>query len=58
MILQRDLNGQGLAKAIKNLVQLPDEVRKMGEASRKLARGDAAAAAVDLIGELIESRRR
>jgi len=58
MILQRDLTGLGLAKAIKDLVHLPDEVRKMGEASRNLARGDAAAAAVDLIWELVESRRR
>src|SRR4029079_8686846 len=38
MILQRDLTGLGLAKAIKDLVHLPDEVREMGEASRNLAR--------------------
>ena len=56
MILQKDLTGPGLAKAIKDLVRLPDEVRKMGEASRKLARGDAAAAAVDLIQELVGKR--
>ena len=58
MILQKDLTGPGLAKEIKDLVHLPDEVRKMEEASRKLARGDAAAAAVDLIQELVKSRRR
>ena len=53
MILQKDLTGPGLAREIKDLVRLPDEVRKMGEASRKLARGDAAGAAVDLIQELV-----
>lgn len=56
MILQKDLTGPGLAKEIKGLVRLPDEVRRMGEASRKLARGDAAAAAVDLIQELVGKR--
>lgn len=56
MILQKDLTGPGLAREIKDLVRLPDEVRKMGEASRKLARGDAAAAAVDLVEELVRKR--
>lgn len=58
MILQKDLSGARLAQEIKNLVRLPDEIRKMEEASRELARGDAAAAAVDLIEELMEGRRR
>jgi UDP-N-acetylglucosamine--N-acetylmuramyl-(pentapeptide) pyrophosphoryl-undecaprenol N-acetylglucosamine transferase len=58
MILQQNLNGARLAQEIEKLVRSPDEIRKMEEASRKLARGDAAAAAVDLIEELIESRRR
>lgn len=53
MILQRDLTGVGLAREIKQLVQAPEDIRKMEEASRKLARGDAAAAAVDLIEELV-----
>ena len=57
MILQRDLTGAGLAKEIENLVHLPGEVRKMEEASRKLARGDAAAAVVNLIEELVERRK-
>ncbi len=56
-ILQQDLSGARLAQEIERLVQSPDEIRKMQEASRKLARGDAAAATVDLIEELIESRR-
>ncbi len=58
MILQKDLSGSRLAKEIKQLVELPDELLKMETASRKLARGDAAAAAVDLIQELVESGKR
>jgi UDP-N-acetylglucosamine--N-acetylmuramyl-(pentapeptide) pyrophosphoryl-undecaprenol N-acetylglucosamine transferase len=57
MILQKDLSGARLAEEIKQLVQLPDELVRMEAASRKLARGDAAAAAVDLIQELLASRR-
>lgn len=58
MILQRDLNGARLAQEIKRLFQSPAEIGKMEDASRKLARGDAAAAAVDLIEQLIESSRQ
>ena len=58
MILQKDLTGARLAQEIERLVQLPDELKKMEIASRKLARGDAAASAVDLIQELVESKRR
>jgi len=57
MILQKDLSGARLAEEIRQLVQLPDELVKMEAASRKLARGDAAAAAVDLIQELLVSKR-
>jgi UDP-N-acetylglucosamine--N-acetylmuramyl-(pentapeptide) pyrophosphoryl-undecaprenol N-acetylglucosamine transferase len=57
MILQQELSGARLAEEIKQLVQLPDELAKMEAASRKLARGDAAAAAVDLMQELVKSRR-
>ena len=57
MILQKDLSGARLAQEIRQLVQLPDELEKMEAASRKLARGDAAAAAVDLIQELLTSKR-
>ncbi|MEP6635577.1 MAG: undecaprenyldiphospho-muramoylpentapeptide beta-N-acetylglucosaminyltransferase [Acidobacteriota bacterium] len=56
MILQRDLNGDALAREIDRLVQSPEELRTMEEASRKLARGDAAAAAVDLIEQLVRAR--
>jgi UDP-N-acetylglucosamine--N-acetylmuramyl-(pentapeptide) pyrophosphoryl-undecaprenol N-acetylglucosamine transferase len=54
MILQQELTGQRLATEISRLVQSPDELTKMEEASRKLARGDAAAAAVDLMEELVK----
>lgn len=55
MILQRDLTGERLAKEIAAVVKAPDEVARMEEASRKLARGDAAATTVDLIEELVAS---
>lgn len=57
MILQKDLNGHALAEEIKRLVQAPNELGEMETASRKLARGDAAAAAVDLIQQLVESKQ-
>lgn len=56
MILQKDLSGPRLAKEIAELIRLPDELSKMELASRNLARGDAAAAAVDLIQELVASK--
>jgi UDP-N-acetylglucosamine--N-acetylmuramyl-(pentapeptide) pyrophosphoryl-undecaprenol N-acetylglucosamine transferase len=58
MILQKDLTGARLAREIERLVQLPDELVRMEAASRKLARGDAAAKAVDLIEELVASKRK
>jgi UDP-N-acetylglucosamine--N-acetylmuramyl-(pentapeptide) pyrophosphoryl-undecaprenol N-acetylglucosamine transferase len=57
MILQQELNGARLAHEIERLISSPGELRRMEEAGRKLARGNAAAAAVDLIEELIERRR-
>ncbi|HVF55821.1 MAG TPA: undecaprenyldiphospho-muramoylpentapeptide beta-N-acetylglucosaminyltransferase [Pyrinomonadaceae bacterium] len=56
MILQEELTGERLAKEIAALVSEPESVTRMEEASRKLARGDAAAATVDLIERLIKSR--
>src|SRR5947209_7952233 len=52
MILQRDLTGERLAAEIAALTNAPDELTRMEQSSRKLARGDAAAATVDLIEEL------
>jgi UDP-N-acetylglucosamine--N-acetylmuramyl-(pentapeptide) pyrophosphoryl-undecaprenol N-acetylglucosamine transferase len=54
MILQQDLSGDRLAAEIEKLVQAPQELDRMEEASRKLAHGDAAAAAVDMIEDLIK----
>ena len=52
MILQHELSGDRLAAEIQKLMQAPDEIDRMEAASRKLAHGDAAAAAVDIIEEL------
>jgi UDP-N-acetylglucosamine--N-acetylmuramyl-(pentapeptide) pyrophosphoryl-undecaprenol N-acetylglucosamine transferase len=54
MILQQDLSGARLAAEIEQLVQAPKELDRMEDASRKLAHGDAAAAAVDMIEDLIK----
>lgn len=55
MILQKDLNGEVLAREIAALLKEPERVTHMEAASRKLARGDAAAATVDLIEKLKRS---
>jgi len=52
MILQHELSGERLAGEIERLVQSPQDIDLMEEASRKLAHGDAAAAAVDMIQDL------
>jgi UDP-N-acetylglucosamine--N-acetylmuramyl-(pentapeptide) pyrophosphoryl-undecaprenol N-acetylglucosamine transferase len=52
MILQHELSGERLATEIGRLVQSPQEIDRMEKSSRKLAHGDAAAAAVDMIEEL------
>lgn len=51
MILQEELSGERLAQEIEKLVLAP-ELSQMQEAARRLAHGDAAAAAVDIIEEL------
>ena len=53
MILQTDLSGERLATEIKNLSAQPELITAMEQSSRSLARGDAAAAVVDLVEELI-----
>jgi UDP-N-acetylglucosamine--N-acetylmuramyl-(pentapeptide) pyrophosphoryl-undecaprenol N-acetylglucosamine transferase len=52
MVLQHELSGERLATEIGRLVQSPEDIDRMEQASRKLAHGDAAAAAVDMIEEL------
>jgi UDP-N-acetylglucosamine:LPS N-acetylglucosamine transferase len=56
MVLQQDATGERLAREISALVENPERVTQMEEAARKLARGDAAVAAVDLIEKLLEVR--
>src|SRR5258705_2867600 len=56
MILQQNLSADRLATEIIGLVQAPEKVSAMEEASRKLARGDAAAAAVGIIEEVAEGK--
>lgn len=53
MILQQDLTGERLAQEIAALVDAPEKITSMEKAARKMARGDAAAAVVDLAEELI-----
>jgi UDP-N-acetylglucosamine--N-acetylmuramyl-(pentapeptide) pyrophosphoryl-undecaprenol N-acetylglucosamine transferase len=52
LVRQQDLTGAVLAAEIARLADEPESVTRMEQAGRKLARGNAAAAAVDLIEEL------
>ncbi|MFS8087137.1 MAG: UDP-N-acetylglucosamine--N-acetylmuramyl-(pentapeptide) pyrophosphoryl-undecaprenol N-acetylglucosamine transferase, partial [Acidobacteriota bacterium] len=49
LIRQEELTGERLAKEIASLMDQPDEITRMEACGRKLARRDAAAAAVDLM---------
>ena len=53
MIVQQELSGERLVKEIEALTREPQQLARMEEASRSLARGDAAVAAVDLIEGLV-----
>jgi UDP-N-acetylglucosamine--N-acetylmuramyl-(pentapeptide) pyrophosphoryl-undecaprenol N-acetylglucosamine transferase len=57
MIPQAELTGERLAREIVELIENPERVTRMEEATRKLARGDAAKAAVDLMERLVGSRQ-
>lgn len=57
MILQQDLSGERLAQEIARLAREPERTNAMEQAARKLARGDAAAAVVDMIEELVSSEQ-
>jgi UDP-N-acetylglucosamine--N-acetylmuramyl-(pentapeptide) pyrophosphoryl-undecaprenol N-acetylglucosamine transferase len=57
MIGQDELTGERLAKDILDLVAAPDEITRMEDAARKMARRDAAEAAVNLIGKLVSRRQ-
>jgi UDP-N-acetylglucosamine--N-acetylmuramyl-(pentapeptide) pyrophosphoryl-undecaprenol N-acetylglucosamine transferase len=58
MVLQQDLSGGRLANEIRTLILNPDRITAMEKSSRKLARGDAATAVVDLIQELLKTRKQ
>ena len=55
MILQQDLSGARLAEEITTLAREPERITRMEQAARKLARGDAAVAVVDMVEELAGS---
>jgi UDP-N-acetylglucosamine--N-acetylmuramyl-(pentapeptide) pyrophosphoryl-undecaprenol N-acetylglucosamine transferase len=57
MIPQDELSGERLARELSALVADPGLVTRMSEASRRMARGDAAGAAVDLMEKLAGSRQ-
>lgn len=57
MILQQELSHERLAAEIERLVKAPEDLSRMEEASRRLAHGDAAAAAVDMIEELVRPQK-
>ncbi|HKP11104.1 MAG TPA: glycosyltransferase, partial [Blastocatellia bacterium] len=48
MILQKDLTPARLAEELRGLMDAPEAIDRMEEASRKLGRPDSAARAVDL----------
>jgi UDP-N-acetylglucosamine--N-acetylmuramyl-(pentapeptide) pyrophosphoryl-undecaprenol N-acetylglucosamine transferase len=54
MIMQQELSGERLVQEIRGLAENPTQIDRMEEASRGLARGDAAAAAVDLLEGLVK----
>ena len=57
MILEQQLSASSLAKQIIELATTPEAVDAMEAASRRMARGDAAVAAVDMIEELAGKAR-
>ena len=56
MILQQHLSGERLAQEIATLAREPERITEMEQAARKLARGDAAAAVVDLIEKMVNKK--
>ncbi|MGD9564025.1 MAG: undecaprenyldiphospho-muramoylpentapeptide beta-N-acetylglucosaminyltransferase [Pyrinomonadaceae bacterium] len=49
MLVQADLNGETLSKAIIELIESPETLSLMEDAARKLGKSDAAEATVDLL---------
>lgn len=57
MILDRELNGENLASAIRELYGDTERLKKMGEAARKLGKPEAAERIVDECYALVQGRR-
>jgi UDP-N-acetylglucosamine--N-acetylmuramyl-(pentapeptide) pyrophosphoryl-undecaprenol N-acetylglucosamine transferase len=57
MILQAELTGERMAQELGTLIREPARVTLMEEASRRMARGDAAAATLEMIERLIRNRQ-
>jgi UDP-N-acetylglucosamine--N-acetylmuramyl-(pentapeptide) pyrophosphoryl-undecaprenol N-acetylglucosamine transferase len=53
MVLQQDLSGERMATEIATLAGEPEKITSMEQAARTLARGDAAAAVVEMIEKLV-----
>jgi UDP-N-acetylglucosamine--N-acetylmuramyl-(pentapeptide) pyrophosphoryl-undecaprenol N-acetylglucosamine transferase len=53
LILQQELSPERLAQELKGLIERPEEIDKMEEASRRLGKPDSAARAVDLALSLV-----
>ena len=58
MILQSEMSGERLAQEISKLASAPQQITEMERAVRTLARPGAAAAAVDLIEQLVGKGQR
>jgi UDP-N-acetylglucosamine--N-acetylmuramyl-(pentapeptide) pyrophosphoryl-undecaprenol N-acetylglucosamine transferase len=57
MVLQQELTGERLVKEIAALITSPDRIDSMERESRKLARTDAAARAVDLAMAIMKEKK-
>jgi len=55
MILQRDLTPMRLASELERLIEHPEEIDRMEEASRRLGRADSTERAVDLAMKIVRS---
>lgn len=58
MLLQADLNGETLSRAIVELIESPEAISEMERAAGKLGRADAAEATADLIEGLAQTDKR
>ena len=56
MILQPELSGEKLADEILDVISVPGKLASLGQAAKKMARPDAAAATVDLIESVARVR--